>query len=192
MHTSRRGFLGACAFGIAGATLRPPASLLAADADQQPAGPIIDTHTHFYDPTRPQGVPWPGKDDKLLYRTVLPKHFKAVAAPHGVTGTVVVEASPWIEDNQWLLDLAKDEPPLVGVVGRLTPGGDDFATNLKRFVKNPLFRGIRVSSDDVKKGLGERRFLEDLRRLADSDLALDVNGGPDTPAEVARLADKVD
>ena len=20
---------------------------------------IIDTHTHFYDPTRPEGVPWP-------------------------------------------------------------------------------------------------------------------------------------
>jgi len=20
---------------------------------------IIDTHTHFYDPSRPQGVPWP-------------------------------------------------------------------------------------------------------------------------------------
>lgn len=27
---------------------------------------IIDTHTHFYDPTRPQGVPWPAKDNKLL------------------------------------------------------------------------------------------------------------------------------
>ena len=32
---------------------------------------IIDTHTHFYDPTRPQGVPWPAKDNKALYRPVL-------------------------------------------------------------------------------------------------------------------------
>ena len=32
---------------------------------------IIDTHTHFYDPTRPQGVPWPSADNSLLYRPVL-------------------------------------------------------------------------------------------------------------------------
>ena len=29
---------------------------------------IVDTHTHFYDPFRPQGVPWPEKDDEILYR----------------------------------------------------------------------------------------------------------------------------
>lgn len=34
---------------------------------------ILDTHTHFYDPTRPQGVPWPDKNDKRLYRPVLPE-----------------------------------------------------------------------------------------------------------------------
>jgi len=32
---------------------------------------IIDTHTHFYDPSRPQGVPWPPSDNELLYRPVL-------------------------------------------------------------------------------------------------------------------------
>ena len=57
---------------------------------------IIDTHTHFYDPTRPQGVPWPSKTDAALYRPVYPEEFKAIARPLGVTGTVVVEASPWL------------------------------------------------------------------------------------------------
>jgi predicted TIM-barrel fold metal-dependent hydrolase len=47
---------------------------------------IVDTHTHFYDPTRPQGVPWPPADNPLLYRTVLPEHLKALAMPEGVTG----------------------------------------------------------------------------------------------------------
>ena len=67
---------------------------------------IIDTHTHFYDPTRPQGVPWPSKENELLYRTVLPQHHRALAEREGVTGTVVVEASKWLEDNQYVLDLA--------------------------------------------------------------------------------------
>jgi predicted TIM-barrel fold metal-dependent hydrolase len=154
------------------------------------SSPIIDCHTHFYDPSRKGGVPWPGKDDKVLYRTVLPKHFREVAAPLGVTGTVVVEASPLVEDNQWLLDLAKDESTIVGVVGRLAPGSDDFAAHLARFAKNPLFRGIRVNHADLKRGLENEQFLNDLARLADVDRALDLNGGPDLPADVARAADK--
>src|SRR3954463_3661175 len=79
-------------------------------AQEKPKLDIIDTHTHFYDPTRPQGVPWPGKGDKKLYRPVLPSEYKQLAKPFGVVGTIVVEASPWVEDNQWLLDLAAKEP----------------------------------------------------------------------------------
>src|SRR3712207_9576197 len=41
-------------------------------ADDEGAVPAIDAHTHFYDPTRPEGVPWPDERDELLYRRVLP------------------------------------------------------------------------------------------------------------------------
>ena len=63
---------------------------------------IIDTHTHFYDPRRPQGVPWPPADNELLYRPVLPQHYREVSADCGVTGTVVVEASVthFVEERQ--------------------------------------------------------------------------------------------
>lgn len=163
------------------------------EAGDLPAGSVIDTHTHFYDPSRPQGVPWPGKNDKVLYRTVLPKHLKAVAAEARVKlgGTIVVEASPWLEDNQWLLDLAKDEPLIVGIVGHLSPGEKDFSSHLQRFAKNPLYRGIRISHGDLKTGLARQVYLDDLQRLADADLTLDVNGGPDMPSDVAWLAEKL-
>ena len=178
---SRRSFLA----GATAAALAIPQTARAALPPQ-----IIDCHTHFYDPSRPGGVPWPGRDDKVLYRTVLPKHFREVAAPLGVTGTVVVEASPLVEDNQWLLDLAKDEPWIVGIVGRLAPGSDEFGMQLARFAKNPLYRGIRVNHAELKRGLKSERFLSDLARLADADLQLDLNGGPDLPADVARVAEK--
>ncbi len=161
-----------------------PAMLRAA-----PTPTVVDTHTHFYDPTRPGGVPWPGKDDKVLYRPVLPAEYRTMAAPLGVTGTVVVEASPLVEDNQWLLDLAKDEPFLLGVVGRLIPTEKDFAKNLDRFAKNPLFRGIRIAHDDVKKALADEAVLKNLALVPDRDLALDVNGGPELLADVAKLAE---
>ena len=78
---------------------------------------IIDCHTHFYDPKRPQGVPWPDKGSSL-YRTVLPKDLRQLEQYKPVTGTVIVEASEWVEDNQWLLDLAKNEPFIVGTSPR--------------------------------------------------------------------------
>lgn len=149
---------------------------------------IVDTHTHFYDPERKEGVPWPGKGDTVLYRPVLPAEFVKLTKPLGVVGTVVVEASPWLEDNQWLLDLAKAAPSILGIIGNLKPGQDEFSTHLKRFAKNELYRGIRVNVGDVKKGLDQAAFLDDLRLFKDLGLTLDVNGGPDTPAAVAKLA----
>ena len=68
---------------------------------------IIDTHVHIFDPFRPEGAPWPDPENELLYRTTLPEQVKAQAMPEGVDGVVVVEASEWVEDNQWILDIAK-------------------------------------------------------------------------------------
>jgi len=187
MTPSRRDFLGSGAGIIAGTFLSGPRAL--AQAGERPI--LIDCHTHFYDPSRPQGVPWPSKDERVLYRTVLPEHFLAQAARLGVTKTVVVEASPWVEDNAWLLDLAVANPAIVGVVGHLTPGEPGFAGQLERFGTNALYRGIRLDHSALRSGHERREFLADLRRLAASGRELDVNGGPELLADVARLAEQV-
>ena len=107
------------------------------------------------------------------YRTVLPEHHKALAVPEGVTGTVVVEASLWLEDNAWILDLAAQDPHIVGLVGHIDPDRPGFGADLARFAANPLFRGIRCSGryfEDVERGT----FLADMEILAAHDLELDV------------------
>jgi len=161
---NRREFLAGGA-GLAGA-----ASLAAATPQ------MIDTHIHLYDPTRPQGVPWPAKTDALLYKPTLPETYADTVRPLGITGAVVVEASAWVEDNQWVLDLAKDHRVIVGLVGHLEPGADAFATNLARFAKDPLFRGIRLNGNAIGTGMVRPAFVEDLKRLADAGLMLDAIG----------------
>lgn len=180
MNPTRRTFLQATAAALAARStlgMAAPAPLT-----------IIDTHTHFYDPLRPGGVPWPGKGDKQLHRPTLPADYLAQPVPQPVTGTVVVEASPLVEDNQWILDLAAKNPFIVGFVGNLKPGEDAFAGHLKRFAANRLYRGIRVNEGALRTGLANAAFVTDIRRLADADLELDVNGGPTLLPEVARLA----
>ena len=142
---------------------------------------IIDTHIHLYDPFRPQGVPFPDPDDDILYRRVLPEDYKAVAISEGVTGVVVVEASSWIEDNQWILDLATQEPLIFGFVGNLDPYDKDFDRYLNRFASNPIFRGIRPRE---RKGK-EDRFLTAMEKLVVKDLELDT-GMNENLCEIAR------
>lgn len=180
--TNRRDFLkssGAASAALLGAT----APLAAAEKP----GRIIDCHTHFYDPTRPEGVPWPGKGTPL-YRRVLPDDWMAVAGPHGVTETVVVEASPWVEDNQFLLDLAAKDKRLLGIIGNLDPASPDFAAQVKRFAANPLYRGIRIASAKAALPENATAYSAGLTQLAAHDLVLDINGGPATPGIAATLA----
>jgi predicted TIM-barrel fold metal-dependent hydrolase len=107
----------------------------------------------------------------------VPGRYKAIAAPFGVVGAIVVEASPRLEDNQWILDQAASAPIIVGLVGRLDPADPAFGKNLERFVKNKLFLGIRQGQ--LHLGLDKPDYLANLKRLADADCSLDV----DTPRQ---------
>ena len=151
---------------------------------------IVDTHTHFYDPSRPQGVPWPSSNDDVLYRTTLPEHYRELAVPMGVSGTVVVEASAWLEDNQWVLDLAADDPFIVGLVGHIDPGTAEFVHYVDRFASHPLFYGIRLGGgyfDDIEQG----RFLADMEHLVSRDLELDVLIGVEALGGMCKLAGRL-
>jgi predicted TIM-barrel fold metal-dependent hydrolase len=108
-----------------------------------------------------------------------------------VSGVVVVEASAWLEDNQWILDLAAREPVILGFVGHIDAANDAFPKNIARFAANPLFRGIRLGGGAVKDALRDPAILRRLQTLADADLSLDVVGGPEMLADVARLAKAV-
>lgn len=167
-------------------TITRIASSADAAEDRSVPSRVVDTHTHFYDPSRPQGVPWPGKDTPL-YRTVLPPDWQKVAGPVGVKQTIVVEASPWVEDNQWVLDIAKDEKSIVGLVGNLDPRDAEFSKHLSRFAKNPIFRGIRWRSDLVPIDRDLDVLVRAANELKDFDLELDLNG----PCQALPLANRL-
>src|SRR3954469_4310972 len=144
---------------------------------EDPAIPIIDTHIHLFDTARPLGVPWPTKKDGILYQPALPDRYRKIVAPLGIVGAIVVEASPWLEDNQWVLDVAAKDKIIVGTVGNLEPGKPDFHQQLERFQRNPLFRGIRYGNlwgRDLSRELSNPRFVSDLRILAVAGLVLDT------------------
>ncbi len=191
---SRRTFIETAA--LAGAALAGSwASAVAVEVKGAPAPPktampVIDSHIHLYDPFRPQGVPWPGKDNPKLYQTSLPARYRPIAEPLGIVGAIEVECSGWAEDNQWVLDVAAREDVMVGTIGHLDPGTPEFRPRLDRLCQNPLFRGIRYGlGRQSGRELERPEFLADLQSLADADRVLDTaNPSLALLADVARIS----
>jgi predicted TIM-barrel fold metal-dependent hydrolase len=177
---SRRTFLG-CGSAVAFAAGGPTPT-----ADP---GRVLDAHVHFYDPTRAQGVPWPSKNETVLYKPTYPQRYLANIKPFRVDGVVAVEASPWLEDNLWLLEVADRSRLVWGVVGNIQPGIPGFKDALGRFSKNRLFRGVRINASSVSAIVAQPEAVSDLKLLAAKDLSLDILlDGPRRFAEIARLA----
>jgi L-fucono-1,5-lactonase len=189
MRFSRRAFV-----------IRAAASLAAMprlSGAQTPAIPIIDSHIHLFDPDRPQGAPYsgprpaPGQKPIAAY----PDRYRRLAAPLGVVGAIKVEASPWIEDNLWALEVAERDPIIVGVVGNLEPDKPEFAEYLDRYHRNTLFRGIRYGNiwgRDIAKQSTNPIFIDGMKRLADADLVLDTSNPRVSLLEAAlRISDAV-
>ena len=65
----------------------------------------------------------------------LPRHFRETAVPLGIAGGIKVEASPWVEDNLWVLMIIEEEP----MIGNLDPLKPEFREYLDRYRRNKLF-----------------------------------------------------
>ncbi len=161
----------------------------------EPDVPILDTHVHLYDPTRPEGVPWPPETNTLIYKKTLPDRLRQASAGLGVVGAIELECSPWLEDNQWVLDVIEKDTLMVGTIGNLEPGKPEFAAQLERFAANPLFLGIRYGylwGRDLRVELGKPEFVEGLRLLAERGLTLDTaNQSVRLLEDVLRVSDEV-
>ncbi|KAA0943333.1 amidohydrolase family protein [Pseudomonas sp. ANT_H14] len=144
------------------------------------SGPIIDSHLHLFDPHRPQGIPWPEPGNRL-YAAHLPVDYWTLAAEHNVICAVAVEASPWRDDNRWLLETLRSDARMLGFVGNLDPLHAQFAADLAALEHERLFRGLRYGNlwgrdlllDQTRPG-----FIDGLRRLADCGRSLD-SANPD-------------
>jgi L-fuconolactonase len=184
LQIDRREFLGMAA-----------AAALMGLGSKSPSVPVLDTHIHLFDTRRPQGVPWPTKADGILYQPALPDRYEKLTKEFGVVGAIEVECSPWLEDNQWVLDVLENNPVMLGTVGNIDPSAPDFAKHLDRFHKNPLFLGIRCGNlwgRNLADQVSSPEFISRIKALADAGLEMDTaNQNPALLEATLRLSDKV-
>ena len=189
-RTVRKG-LATCAAAAALISMAwTPAALAHDDADDQalraaiehaersaPPGkrPIVESHIHFWQVTRPGGVPWPTPAEGPIFRDVLPPEYTAIARANGVVTAGVVEASGIVEDNQWILDRIRYDRFYSFFVGNLEIGAPTFARDLARFAHDSRFVGIRGYLTGPAEGITlSPAQMASLRDLARRGMTLDI------------------
>lgn len=157
-------------------------------------GPIIDSHIHLFDASRPEGIPWP-EPDHPLHGSALPDSYWQLAEPHRISAAIVVEASPWRLDNHWLLATLRHSPRLLGFIGNLSPFDAQFDQDLSQLEAEPRFLGLRYGNlwdRDLLDDQTRPGFIDAMQRLAASGRTLDsANPDPRLVKGLLRLSDAV-
>ena len=160
--------------------------------EQAPGVPIIDCHVHLWDIARPAGLGWIKKENKVLYRSFLPKDHEPIAVANGVRGVVVVQAGQSLLDNQWNLDITAHNKTLYrGVVGNLSEviGTPQFKPLFETLCKDPRYVGYRLSGR-YQEPLKEA-FFRDLQLTAERRKTVDFLVGGYRFADIAEIAKRV-
>ncbi|SDR43263.1 L-fuconolactonase [Paraburkholderia fungorum] len=108
----------------------------------------IDAHQHYWDPARGD-YGWLTPELKTLYRKFGPDDLKPLRERAGIERTVVVQAAPTLAETHYLLDLARNEPSIAGVVGWVPLLLDTAPDLIESLARDPKFKGVRPMLQDL-------------------------------------------
>jgi L-fuconolactonase len=77
---------------------------------------IVDAHHHLWDPALAD-YPWMTDDVAAIRRRFGTDDLEPLLREQGIDGTIVVQARASLDETRWLLDVARDTPFVLGVVG---------------------------------------------------------------------------
>lgn len=127
---------------------------------------IIDSHQHFWNPERGD-YGWMTGPAAPLRRIYAPEHLRHEMDAAGVSGSIVVQTLPSMQETRDFLTLASQEAFMVGVIGWVDlthPQVGDMLAELQHGPHGHLLVGIRhlvhdepdkawLLRDDVQRGL---------------------------------------
>ena len=124
-----------------------------------------------------------------------PALYREIAVPQGVKGAIAIEASPRLEENDWVLETIEKDTIMVGYIGDLEPDKPEYRQYLEKYHKNPLFLGIRYGTlwnRDLGAMLSNAEFVSGLKLLAQAGMVLETaNQTPGLIDATVRTTDKV-
>jgi L-fuconolactonase len=136
---------------------------------------ILDSHQHFwrYDPARDG---WITDAMALLRRDFLLEEFERELDANGVERSIVVQVDQSEEETLFLLDLAKQNERIAGVVGWVDLRAPSIEDRLQFFSQYEKLRGFRhiAQSEPDDQFLVDRDFMRGISLLHGFDFVYEI------------------
>ncbi|CAB3701511.1 amidohydrolase family protein [Paraburkholderia rhynchosiae] len=135
----------------------------------------IDAHQHYWDPARGD-YEWLTPELEILYRPFGPTDLKPLRETAGIDRTVVVQAAPTIDETRYLLDIAREEPSIAGVVGWVPLLLPTAPSLIGALAQEPKFKGVRPMLQDLPDDtwIANPDLAPAIEALIEHDLAFDA------------------
>ncbi|RWY53933.1 amidohydrolase family protein [Mucilaginibacter gilvus] len=134
----------------------------------------IDAHQHFwkFDPVRDS---WISDDMAVIQRDFYPEHLAPVLAENGIDACIAVQADQSETQTNFLIDFAKSNPFIIGVVGWVDLRADDLYERLQHYSKRSVVKGFRhvLQGEAGEFMLGEK-FMRGISMLNQYGFTYDV------------------
>ncbi len=152
----------------------------------------IDAHQHFWSLSR-FDYPWMPPEPTPLRRDFLPGDLTPILERNRFDGSVAVQATTDPREAAWLLQLASENPMVLGVVAWVDLTDPRLGDTLDELQKHPRFRGVRhpVHDEDDDRWLLRSSVLSGLRELERRRIPYDLLLRPRHLPLVPELVDAV-
>jgi L-fuconolactonase len=135
----------------------------------------IDTHQHFWE-YNDRDYGWMGPGMESLKQDRLPADLAGLLKKTGIDGTVTVQARQCLEETEFLLRLADENPFIKGVVGWVDLRSPQLEVQLEQFCYHPRLRGVRhvVHDEPDDQFMLRDDFVHGISRLRKYNLTYDL------------------
>ena len=135
---------------------------------------LIDAHQHFwkYNPIRDS---WIDDSMQIIRRDFLPKDLAPILGDNNIDGCIAVQADQSEEETLFLLQLAKENDFIKGVVGWVDLCSKDVDDRLQYFSRFDKFCGVRhIVQSEKAKFLLRKDFQNGIEQLLKYNLTYDI------------------
>lgn len=103
---------------------------------------IIDSHHHYWK-YNPVEYDWIDDSMKVIRTDFLPENLEKTISEAGIDGVISVHARQVVEETDWLIELARQNKFMKGVVGWLPLMQDDIEAFLEKYSGEKILKGLR-------------------------------------------------
>jgi L-fuconolactonase len=135
----------------------------------------IDSHQHFWN-YHPTEYVWMTEEHHAIRRDFLPADLVPLLEAAGIDGSIAVQARQLTKETDFLLELARKNPCIKGVVGWLPIADPDFPEWLEKYASRPGIVGFRhvVHDEPDPDFILRPDFNRGIRTLAKYPLCYDI------------------